>query len=465
MDDILCSISQVHLFLILLCGLVLQTVGFEIGSVNDVLASVIMFVVLFGLITLLIINTVIFVRSLFASFLLCGVTESDLGCDFVVFQVRKFVREQQRAHRIRNKVIMHTNDLATAGTGGDGSKLSRTPPTDSDPFDEELGGTSGGSNLGGSSGSGLGASSRGSARGNTTGGTSSRPERQQSNFDPPSRSGSRRSKMPSASGAGAEGAGVEMVEIDVSQGSSRTGEGRTKSPLHNRLASVQLIGQLDADVEMTMMPDAVRTDVTPLGSPGAYSAMPKSPSNNFEPAPVVGSPTAAVGIDIQELPPPPEPVVAEPILAAAELPPPPPAASTQAGRAPPPPPPKRAERAPPLPSVDFGAAPPPPPAKRAERAPPLPSVDFGAAPPPPPRSARAPPLPSVDFGPAPPPPAGDEGNQGADAGPAPPAQPESDEPPAPAPAPIDEDGEAPPAPAPAAEDDDDAPPPPSNGEL
>ncbi len=62
MDDRMCLLVQTHLLLILLVGRVMRYNRLVAGSTEDVLASLVLFVVLGILVALLIYNAVIFVR-------------------------------------------------------------------------------------------------------------------------------------------------------------------------------------------------------------------------------------------------------------------------------------------------------------------------------------------------------------------------------------------------------------------
>lgn len=61
-DDRLCQLVQVHLFLILLMGAVLETVEFEVGSKEDIFGSVVLILVLCVLIIVSMYNGAIFAR-------------------------------------------------------------------------------------------------------------------------------------------------------------------------------------------------------------------------------------------------------------------------------------------------------------------------------------------------------------------------------------------------------------------
>jgi hypothetical protein len=61
-DDRLCQLVQIHLFLILLMGAVLETVSFEAGSKEDIFGSVVLILVLCVLIIVSIYHGAIFAR-------------------------------------------------------------------------------------------------------------------------------------------------------------------------------------------------------------------------------------------------------------------------------------------------------------------------------------------------------------------------------------------------------------------
>src|SRR6185437_5631927 len=68
LDDLLAGVIQCHLFLLLLIGYVLQQTPFVPGSSEDVLASIILFIVLAALAVLLVLTAIVFVRRYVRSY-------------------------------------------------------------------------------------------------------------------------------------------------------------------------------------------------------------------------------------------------------------------------------------------------------------------------------------------------------------------------------------------------------------
>ncbi len=98
-DDRMCLVVQTHLFLILLMGFVLGNITYSVGSTEDVLASIIMLIVLFALLTLLLYHGMIFLR--------------------------KWYRNRQRARAVHKEV--HMTDMADmVGSPGDGAETTTT---------------------------------------------------------------------------------------------------------------------------------------------------------------------------------------------------------------------------------------------------------------------------------------------------------------------------------------------------
>jgi hypothetical protein len=95
MDDRMCCVVYIHLFLILLVGHVLQQAPFIIGSSEDILGSVFLFLVLSILLILVALHVLVAVRDPSLGPYLCFRTNSRVSV-WVIVQVRRYLRKKER---------------------------------------------------------------------------------------------------------------------------------------------------------------------------------------------------------------------------------------------------------------------------------------------------------------------------------------------------------------------------------